>query len=553
MKKPVKLLWLALGVVAALLVAGSLVFALTFDPNRYKDDIERMALERTGRTLRLQGELKFVFFPSLGAGVGGVTLSERGRQREFISLQSARASVKLMPLLRGQVIVDTVRLSGLRAQLVKNKDASYNFSDLLEGKAEKPGPKRKEQSTPVIFDIAGVDIDRAAVAYRDTSTGQEISLSDLQLHTGRIAGNAQGKIELAAALKRDKPPLEAKIALNGTYSLKPDAIGVDFTAKLDESNVKGKLGIARATQPSYSFDLAVDRINLDRYLASSETKKPEAGKQEPLKKEEAAKDAPVDLSGLKGFNAKGQLQVGALQVQGLKLSNFKAQLKAAGGRAEISPHSASLYEGELSGALSLDGNANRIALKETFSNVSIGPLLKDVAHQDRLEGKGNVALELAAAGATASAMKRSLAGTAKVRLRDGAIKGIDIAELLRKARAAAGRQSGQAADSKERTDFSELSASLSIKNGVAHNEDLDVKSPLLRIGGSGDIDIGRSAISYVVKASVVGTTSLTVPVKLAGPLDAMKYEVDYHAVAGDLAKSKIGDKVRDRLKGLLRR
>src|SRR5256884_9842661 len=141
MKKPVKLLWLALGVVAALLVAGSLVFALTFDPNRYKDDIERMALERTGRTLRLQGELKLVFFPSLGAGVGAVTLSERGSQREFISLRSARASVKLMPLLRGQVIVDAVRVSGLKAQIVRNKDGSYNFSDLLEGRGGKPAAK----------------------------------------------------------------------------------------------------------------------------------------------------------------------------------------------------------------------------------------------------------------------------------------------------------------------------------------------------------------------------------------------------------------------------
>jgi len=510
MKKPVKYLWLALGGIAALLAAGILVFALTFDPNRYKDDIQRMAMERTGRTLRLQGELKLVFFPSLGAGVGGVTLSERGSQREFISLQSARASVKLMPLLRGQVIVDTVRLSGFRAQLVKNKDGSYNFSDLLEGKAEKPGSKRKEQSAPVSFDIAGVDIDRAAVAYRDTGTGQEISLSDLQLHTGRIAGNAQGKIEFA---------------------------DLDFTARLDESSIKGKLAMARTAQPSYRFDLDIDRINLDHYLAAGENKP----------------DAAVDLSGLKGLNAQGQLQIGALQVQGLKLSRLKAQLKAAGGRAEISPHSASLYGGELSGALSLDGNANRIALKETLSNVSIGPLLRDVAHQDRLEGKGNVALELAAAGATAGAMKRSLSGAAKVRLRDGAIKGIDIAGLLRKARAAAGKQSGQAADSRERTDFAELSASFSIKNGVAHNEDLDVKSPLLRIGGSGDIDIGRSAINYVVKASVVGTTSLTVPVKLAGPLDAMKYEVDYRAVAGDLVKSKVGDKVRDRLKGLLGR
>jgi len=54
MKKPVKYLWLALGGIAALLAAGILVFALTFDPNRYKDDIQRMAMERTGRTLRLQ-------------------------------------------------------------------------------------------------------------------------------------------------------------------------------------------------------------------------------------------------------------------------------------------------------------------------------------------------------------------------------------------------------------------------------------------------------------------------------------------------------------------
>src|SRR6266850_8050779 len=314
MKKPIKYLWLVLGGVVALVAAGIVVFALTFDPNRYKDDIERIAKERTGRTLKLQGELKLAVFPSLGAGVGGVTLSERGSGREFLRLESAHASVKLLPLLRGQVIVDAVRVSGLKAQIVRNKDGTYNFSDLLEGKAEKPAakpaPEKKGKSAPVKFDIAGITVDRASILYRDMSSGQEISLTDVKLHTGRIAENVQDKIELAAALKRNQPPLEAKIALNGTYSLKPDAIGVDFTAKLDESNVKGKLGIARATQPSYSFDLAIDRINLDCYLASSE-KKPEAAKQES-----PAKDPAVDLSGLKGLNAQGQLQVGALQVQG---------------------------------------------------------------------------------------------------------------------------------------------------------------------------------------------------------------------------------------------
>jgi AsmA protein len=180
-----------------------------------------------------------------------------------------------------------------------------------------------------------------------------------------------------------------------------------------------------------------------------------------------------------------------------------------------------------------------------------------------------------------NAIKSSLAGTAKVNLRDGAVKGVDIGAIINKARSALGSQSAQgAADSKEKTEFSELAATFVIKNGVAHNEDLDVKAPLFRVAGAGDIDIARSTISYVAKASVVATTQgqggkeradltgLTVPVKLTGALDDMKYEVDYRAVAGDLAKSKVGgrakeaieqgrekveDKVRDRLKGILGR
>jgi AsmA protein len=522
------------------------------------------------------------FWPSLGARVSGVSLSERAADREFLSLASAHASVALMPLLRGEVTVDRVRVSGLQARIVKDKEGRFNFQDLIEPKpGEKPAARAAEKKSaggPVQFDIAGIQIEGAALAYRDLASGQDVSLSDFNLETGRIAENAQGKIDLSTRLKRNAPPLDARLALNGTYSLKPEAIGVEFTSKLDDSTIKGKLDIARAAQMSYGFDLNIDQINLDRYLASSEKKKPAAAE----KKTESQKtqDAPVDLSGLKGLNAKGQLQIGALQVQGLKLANLKTGLNVAGGKAEVGPHSASLYEGSLAGSLTLDGNANRVALKETLTNIAVGPLLRDFAEQDRVEGRGNVSLDVATAGKSVNAMKSALAGSAKVHLRDGAIKGVNIGELLRKARSAlGGGGSGEGqADSKERTDFSELSASFMIKNGVAHNEDLDVKAPLFRIGGAGDIDVGRSTINYVAKATVVATAQgqggkeleqlagLTVPVRLSGPLDGMKYQVDYRAVAGDLAKSRVGgqvkegvekqkdrieDKVRDRLKGLL--
>ena len=586
MRKPIKYALLGLGALVVLVIAAAAVFALTFDPNKYKGQIEAAVKEKTGRTLKLAGNLEVAFWPSLGAKVAGVTLSERQPERQFLSLDSAHASVALIPLLRGEVIVDRVRLSGLKAQIIKGKDGRFNFQDLMEPQAGKPAAKAEgkkpaaEGGAPVKFDVAGLSVERAALVYQDLATGQEISISDLKLDTGRIAENAQGKLDFSATARRKAPPLEVKVALNGNYALKPEAVALDFSGRLDESNLKGKAVLARAEKTPHQFDVDIDKLNLDRYLASSEKKKPEAAakKEEPAKPAKEA-DAPVDLSGLKGLNAKGRLAIGALQVQGLKLANLKTELNAADGRAQVGPHSANLYEGSLAGTATLDGNANRVGLKETLSNVAVGPLLRDVAQQDRLEGRGNVALDVTAAGKTVNAMKSALAGSAKLNLRDGAIKGVDIGALLQKARSALGNQT-EAADSKQKTDFSEMSASFAIKNGVAHNEDLEVKAPLFRIGGAGDIDIGKSSINYVAKASVVATTKgqggreldqlagLTVPVKLTGPLDAMKYEVDYKAVAGDLAKSKVGErakeaidknkekveeKVRDRLKGLIGR
>jgi len=577
-------LYLVAGLVVVV-VAAVAIFAMTFDPNRYKGDIQRIVKERTGRTLELKGPLELAFWPSLGAKVSGVVLSEQGTAQPFVSLESAHASVALLALLRGAVIVDRVRLSGLRAQIVKDKDGRFNFQDLIEQAGEKPAAKAEKKAPDsskgtVAFDIAGVTIERAALSYRDLASGQEIALNDLKLETGRIAENAEGKLEFATTLKRNTPPLDATLALNGRYALKPESVALDFTGKLDESTIKGKAAMARAKVAAYEFDLNIDKLNLDRYLASSEKKqekKDEPAKPAPKDKEA---DAPVDLSGLKGLNAKGKVEIGALQVQGLKLAAVKTEIRAADGRAEVGPHSANLYEGSLAGNLMLDGNANRVAVKETLSNIAVGPLLRDFAQQDRLEGKGNVALDVNAAGKTVNAMKSALAGTAKVNLKDGAVKGVDIGAIITKARSALGSQQAQAADGKERTDFSELNATFAIKNGVAHNDDLDVKAPLFRVSGAGDIDVAKSAINYVVKAAVVATTKgqggkerddlagLTVPVKLSGPLDAMKYEVDYRAVAGDLAKSKVGgqakeaieknrgkieDTVRDRLKGLIGR
>src|SRR5262249_39120569 len=136
MNKPIKYTLFGLGGLVALLVIAAVVGAATFDPNRYKPEIERIAKEKTGRTLKLAGKIELAVYPSIGARVAGVTLSERAADKEFLSLDSAHVSVKLIPLLHGEAIVDALHLSGLKATVIKDKDGKFNFDDLLSAGAQ---------------------------------------------------------------------------------------------------------------------------------------------------------------------------------------------------------------------------------------------------------------------------------------------------------------------------------------------------------------------------------------------------------------------------------
>src|SRR5690606_25632557 len=112
-------------------------------------------------------------------------------------------------------------------------------------------------------------------------------------------------------------------------------------------------------------------------------------------------------------------------------------------------------------------------------------LLEAAAGNRLVEGSGTMEMQLAAAGATVVAMKRAVDGKASLALVNGAVRGIDLGERIRQARELLGRgESEQAAsDATKKTDFSSMSISFTIADGIASSSDLDMKSPLLRVGG----------------------------------------------------------------------
>jgi AsmA protein len=200
-----------------------------------------------------------------------------------------------------------------------------------------------------------------------------------------------------------------------------------------------------------------------------------------------------------------------------------------------------------------------------MTGVAIGPLLRDAAQKDILEGKGNVALDVTTQGNLVSAMKRGLNGTAQLALRDGAVKGIDLAGAVRAAKSKFGGKDAEGAAARgEKTDFSELTGSFVIRNGVAHNDDLSLKSPFLRVTGAGDVNIGEDTLDYVVKTAMAGQggrelaelKGFTVPVRLSGPYTALKYKVELSQMFGgkeqfEAVKGTAKEAARQKLQELL--
>lgn len=329
---------------------------------------------------------------------------------------------------------------------------------------------------------------------------------------------------------------------NVQLDLKQQSVQANLAGGLLQSQLRAKLGMNNFAQPALHFDVDVDQFDADLYLPKKSADAPKAAAQA---------EQPLDLSALRTLNLDGSLRVGALKVANVKVNQLRVDVQAHQGIVNISPLSANLYQGSTSGSISVNAKATPgITIKQNLTGIDIAALGKDAANFDTLEGHGNVLLNVTTQGNKVSEMKQALNGNASLNLVDGAIKGINIAKKMRDVKTMFGAKSQtENANKAEKTDFSELKASFKIANGVAHNDDLSMKSPLLRLSGAGDINIGTDSINYVAKATLARTLEgqggadnvggLTLPVRVSGPFVDLKYNLDWSAMASDQTKQKV--------------
>ncbi|GAM69420.1 A/G-specific adenine glycosylase [Vibrio sp. JCM 19236] len=176
------------------------------------------------------------------------------------------------------------------------------------------------------------------------------------------------------------------------------------------------------------------------------------------------------------------------------------------------------------------------------TGVKVGPLLKDVADNEMLEGTGNITIDLKGKSLIPEKLKQNLAGAINMTFTDGAVNGINVAQIIRTNYAKFKGEKVPAEPEVKKTDFSSMSASVKLNKGVANISSVKAQSPLLRVDASGQANYVQETMNILAKTSIVGSLEgqggksiddlkdLTLPLRAEGSWAQPKFSLDLAAL-----------------------
>jgi AsmA protein len=238
-------------------------------------------------------------------------------------------------------------------------------------------------------------------------------------------------------------------------------------------------------------------------------------------------NATLDLAGLNYVDAEIKLSAAGLTVGAAHAAPAAIDATLADGVFRGSFPNLGVYDGHASGEATMDVTSGNpvYTLHSDLTDVRALPLLRSVADFDRLDGRLRATLALHSRGNNPRAVMSNLDGTASAVFRDGALRGLNIAQMIRSL--TSGTLSGWQQAEQQRTDLTQLSASFAVANGQATTSDLNLVGPLVRVTGGGAIDLVTKSLALRVEPKLVLTTEgqgrssdpvgLGIPVIIDGP------------------------------------
>ncbi|WP_409524489.1 AsmA family protein [Nitrincola sp. MINF-07-Sa-05] len=308
MKRLLKLILGLFALAMTLLLAVAVYLTLFFNPNQYRPDIERIALEQGGIELQIDGDVSWSIFPWVGFDIREITTRYPG-QADLASLRKAHVSLHLPALATGQMQIRDILIDGLELNLQRNEQGEVNW--LPQGSKPQPSettaaPASAEQKL-LTLDIASILISNAELHYQDLLLGQTLTLTDLNITASNLLAEQRFPADLSFTLHGSGGPeaLTATLNLQGDFLLSPEQMllqahnltsqialsGTELPAPL-EMILKGNLekDLRSGTTSLNNFKLSLANLQLQGRLVLDDSGLPPP-------ESEAAETAMPNLTG----------------------------------------------------------------------------------------------------------------------------------------------------------------------------------------------------------------------------------------------------------------
>jgi len=362
------------------------------------------------------------------------------------------------------------------------------------------------------------------------------------------------------------PKALTKLAAQGTLTYGAEAASVDqLIVNLDDSKLQGRVAVTNLQTKALAFNLALDHINLDAYRA------PEAATPSPAAAKATPTEAKPAADPFKTLQLDGKVNIGAVTVSNVKLTDVHITLVAKDGVTHIAPATAKFYGGNYSGDITLDdrGSVAQLKLTQNMTGIDMAALLNDFAKSQRLSGHGTITTNLTAQGLAGDTLMKTLNGRITANVENGAVEGVDLWFEVDRAKALFQKQGLPNGQGSGKTKFDAFRASADITSGVAKTTDLNIASQNLRVIGQGTTNLVSDAIDYQVKATVYkeaptataasSEVLLEVPLNITGTTRKLSVRPDLEAMAKSRAqqeldkhKGELQQKLMDKLKGIFK-
>ena len=349
------------------------------------------------------------------------------------------------------------------------------------------------------------------------------------------------------------PNAMQRVAFSANAALGDKALALtDMTLQLDDTTMTGSLALPTTAGGKLGFDLKADSISLDPYMAP-------AGSGDATAAEAADDDIEIPTDLIRALNVSGTVRLGQAFLSGMTFDNMQLGINAAGGKLRLHPISAELFDGTYKGDVRIDasGATPALSVNENISGVSLKSLARSMFDQDNITGTINGSFVLGGSGPSLAAIRQDLDGKMSFELIDGAFEGTDVWHQLRSARATFKHEPVPEPRLPARTEFTSVTASGTVTDGVFSNNDLLAELPFLRLTGGGVVNLVAANMDYAMQVRVLDRpefvdqateaeladfSSAVIPLKISGPLASPSIRPDLEALVRQEVERQVEEK-----------